>query len=223
MEDCADGLGDAGRDYAQRIEAAARHMGQVLDDLLRLSTVARAKIELQHVDLGAEAASIADELQRESPDRRVRFTIQQPAWVLADPILIRTVLENLLENAWKFTSGRDDASIEFGTTPADDAHVTCYVLDNGAGFDPAYVDKLFKPFQRLHTTREFPGTGISLASVRQIVERHGGRAWPKAQSATAQRSTSPCRQRTLGETRADCTIVADEPDPSCYLVVHWAT
>ena len=177
MEDCADGLGDAGRDYAQRIEAAARHMGQVLDDLLRLSTVARAKIELQHVDLGAEAASIADELQRENPDRRVRFTIQQPAWVLADPILIRTVLENLLDNAWKFTSGRDDASIEFGTTPADDAHVTCYVLDNGAGSDPAYVDKLFKPFQRLHTTREFPGTGIGLASVRQIVERHGGRAW----------------------------------------------
>ncbi len=179
MEDCADGLGDAGRDYADRIEAASQHMGQVLDDLLRLSTVARAKIEIQQVDLGAEVASIAEELQRESPDRRVRFTIEQPAWVLADRVLIRTVLQNLLDNAWKFTYGRDNASIEFGTTPAGDARVCCYVRDNGAGFDPAYVDKLFKPFQRLHTTREFPGTGIGLASVRQIVERHGGRSWAK--------------------------------------------
>jgi signal transduction histidine kinase len=177
IEDCADGLGDAGRDYAERIEAASAHMGQVLDDLLRLSTVARAKLKLQQVDLGAEVASIAEELQRESPDRRVRLTIQQPAWVLTDRSLIRTALQNLLDNAWKFTSGRDDASIEFGTAPAGDGRVCCYVRDNGAGFDPAYVDKLFQPFQRLHTTREFPGTGIGLASVRQIVERHGGRAW----------------------------------------------
>ena len=177
IEDCADDLGEAGRDYAERIEAASQHMAQVLDDLLRLSTVARARITLEQVDLGAEVASIAEELQRETPDRRVRLTIQQPAWVLADRILIRTVLQNLLDNAWKFTSGRDDASIEFGTTPAGDARVCCYVRDDGAGFDPAYVDKLFKPFQRLHTTREFPGTGIGLASVRQIVDRHGGRTW----------------------------------------------
>lgn len=177
LEDCADGLGAAGRDYAGRIEAASAHMGHVLDDLLRLSTVARAKMRLQHVDLGAEATSIAEELQRESPDRRIRLTIQQPAWVLADRSLTRTVLHNLLDNAWKFTSRQDDASIEFGTTPAADARVCCYVRDNGAGFDPAYVGKLFEPFQRLHTTREFPGTGIGLASVRQIVERQGGRAW----------------------------------------------
>ena len=177
IEDCGDDLGDAGRGYAGRIEAASEHMGQVLDDLLQLSMVARAKIKLQQVDLGAEVASIAEELQRESPDRRVRLTIQQPAWMLADRSLIRTVLQNLLDNAWKFTSDRDDASIEFGTAPAGDARVRCYVGDNGAGFDPAYVDKLFKPFQRLHTTREFPGTGIGLASVRQIVERHGGRVW----------------------------------------------
>jgi light-regulated signal transduction histidine kinase (bacteriophytochrome) len=184
MEDCADGLGDAGRDYAERIEAASQHMGQVLDDLLQLSTVARAKIELQQVDLGSEAASIAEELQRESPGRRVRFTIKRPAWVLADRVLIRTVLQNLLDNAWKFTSHRDDALIEFGTTPARDGRVCCYVRDNGAGFDPAYADKLFKPFQRLHTTREFPGTGIGLASVRQIVERHGGRAWAEGAVGT---------------------------------------
>ena len=88
-----------------------------------------------------------------------------------------TVLENLLDNAWKFTSGRDDASIEFGTAPSGDAAVCCYVRDNGAGFDPAYADKLFQPFQRLHAARDFPGTGTGLASVRQIVERHGGQVW----------------------------------------------
>jgi light-regulated signal transduction histidine kinase (bacteriophytochrome) len=178
IEDCADSLGDTGREYVERIEAASAHMGHVLDDLLRLSTVARAKLELQHVDLGAMVTSIAGELQRESPDRRVRLAIQQPAWALADRGLIRTAVQNLLGNAWKFTSGQDDASIEFGTATAGDARVRCYyVRDNGAGFDPAYAGKLFEPFQRLHTAREFPGTGIGLASVRQIVERHGGRAW----------------------------------------------
>jgi len=142
MEDCADSLGDSGCNYAERIEAASQHMGQVLDDLLRLSTVARAEIKLQQVDLGAEVASIAEELQRDSPGRRVRFTIEQPAWVLADCVLIRTVLQNLLDNAWKFTSGRDDALIEFGTTPAGDGRVCCYVRDNGAGFQ-GYSRALF--------------------------------------------------------------------------------
>jgi light-regulated signal transduction histidine kinase (bacteriophytochrome) len=108
---------------------------------------------------------------------RACFTIQQPAWALADLVLIREVLHDLLDNAWKFTSGRDDTSIEFGMTPAADARVCCYVRDNGAGFDPAYAHKLFQPFQRLHDTREFSGTGIGLASVRQIVDRHHGRTW----------------------------------------------
>ena len=98
--------------------------------------------------------------------------------MLADLVLVRTVLENLLGNAWKFTASRDDASIEFGTKPAgEDGHVCCYVRDNGVGFDFAYVNKLFRPFQRLHKASEFPGTGVGLASVRQIVERHGGQAW----------------------------------------------
>ncbi len=97
-----------------------------------------------------------------------------------DRVLIRSVLENLVGNAWKFTSRRDETFIEFGTTtPAGDAAVCCYVRDNGAGFDPAYSDKLFTPFERLHSAREFPGTGVGLASVRQIVERHGGRVWAR--------------------------------------------
>ena len=178
LEDCGDSLGEAGRGYAQRIEAASEHMGALIDDLSHLSGISRAVIHLQRVDLGAEAASIAAEHQHNSPERRVRFTIQQPVWAQADPVLIRTVLQNLLDNAWKFTAGRCDASIEFGTRPAEEiARVCCYVRDNGAGFDAAYVRKLFRLFQRLHTASEFPGTGVGLASVREIVERHGGRVW----------------------------------------------
>jgi PAS domain S-box-containing protein len=177
IEDYADTLGADGRSYAQRIEAASEHMGHILDDLLHLSRISGAKISLQQVDLGAEAVAIAAGLQRQDPDRRACFTIQQPAPALADLVLIREVLDNLLSNAWKFTSGRDTASIEFGMTPATDGRVRCHVRDNGAGFNPEYTHKLFQPFQRLHTAREFPGTGIGLASVRQIVDRHHGRAW----------------------------------------------
>ncbi len=176
-EDCGDDLGEVGRGYTERIQVASEQMAVLIDDLLLLSRVARAEVHLQTVDLGATVASIAEELQRGSPDRHVRFTIQQPVRARADRSLIRTVLQNLVENAWKFTSGRDDATIEFAAAPSGDADVSCYVRDNGVGFDPAYADKLFQPFQRLHTTREFPGTGIGLASVRQIVERHGGRVW----------------------------------------------
>jgi light-regulated signal transduction histidine kinase (bacteriophytochrome) len=143
---------------------------------MHLSLLARAEMSLEPVDLGAEAAAIAIDLQREDPARSVRFTIPPQAWALADPALIREALRHLLGNAWKFTAGRDGAAIEFGMAPDADARVRCYVRDNGAGFDPAYVDKLFTPFQRLHSTAEFPGTGIGLACVREIVDRHNGRA-----------------------------------------------
>jgi PAS domain S-box-containing protein len=177
LEDYAEVLGEAGRNYAQRIEASSRHIGHVLDALMRLSRLARAEMGLQPVDLGAEAAAIAADLQRQDPARSARFTIQPQAWALADPALIREALDSLLENAWKFTAGRDGAAIEFGMTRDADARVCCYVRDNGAGFDPAYVDALFTPFQRLHSRREFAGTGIGLACVREIVDRHDGRAW----------------------------------------------
>ena len=161
----------------ERIVAASEHMAALIDDLLRLSRLARAEMHLGSVDLGAEAAQIAAELQRDDPGRHARFAIQRPVQVQADRALMRMVLHNLLGNAWKFTSGRDDAPIEFGTEPAGDAPVRYYVRDNGAGFDPAYTHKLFSPFQRLHPASEFPGTGIGLAIVRLIVERHGGRVW----------------------------------------------
>src|ERR1700733_12787859 len=177
LEDYGEVLGEEGRGYAERIVAASDQMTQLIDYLVQLSRLSRAELHLQPVDLGEEAARIAEELQHREPDRHVCFAIAKPVQALADRRLIRTVLQNLLDNAWKFTSGRDDASIEFGTAPSEDAAVCCYVRDNGAGFDSAYASKLFQPFQRLHAARDFPGTGTGLASVRQIVERHGGRVW----------------------------------------------
>jgi PAS domain S-box-containing protein len=166
-----------GRGYAERIVAASEQMGGQIDYLLELSRITQAELHLQLVDLGVEAARIAEEIQLREPLRRIRFTIQEHVQAVADRRLIVTVLQNLLENAWKFTSGRDDGSVEFGTVPSGGVTVCCYVRDNGVGFDPAYIGKLFQPFQRLHTARDFPGAGTGLASVRLIVERHGGRVW----------------------------------------------
>jgi PAS domain S-box-containing protein len=177
LEEYGGVLGEEGRGYAKRIVAVSEHMGQLIDYLLQYSRVSRAELRLQPVDLGEEAALIAEEIRRRDPLRRICFTIAKPVQALADRRLIRTVLQNLLDNAWKFTVGRDDTSIEFGTAPSDHATVSCYVRDNGVGFDPAYEGKLFQPFQRLHAARDFPGTGTGLASVRQIVERHGGHVW----------------------------------------------
>jgi PAS domain S-box-containing protein len=180
LEDYGEVLGEEGRGYAERIVSVSEQMGRLIDYLLQLSRISRAELHLQPVDLGGEAALIAAELQRGEPHRHVRFAIAKPVQALADRQLIRTVLQNLLDNAWKFTVGRDDASIEFGTAPSGDAAVCYFVRDNGAGFDSAYAGKLFQPFQRLHAARDFPGDGTGLASVRQIVERHGGHVWAEA-------------------------------------------
>jgi PAS domain S-box-containing protein len=177
VEEYGDRLDDTGRGYAGRIQAASERMATLIDDLLQLSRVSSGGTNLGPVNLSAEVAAIASALQFRDPGRRVRVAIEDGVEVTADRTLIRTVLQNLVENAWKFTARRDDASIEFATTTVDDAKVCCYVRDNGAGFDPAYAGKLFQPFQRLHATSEFPGTGIGLASVQRIIERHGGRIW----------------------------------------------
>ena len=173
----ADALGEEDRGYVKQIAAASERMSALIEDLLHLSRSTRAPMHLQRIDLSAEVEDIAGQLQLQEPGRDVHFTIQRLVQVRADPTLIRTVLQNLVENAWKFTSQRDDALIEFGTMPTGDASVCCYVRDNGIGIDPPDLRKLFQPFERLHPASEFPGTGIGLASVRQIVERHGGRAW----------------------------------------------
>ena len=176
-EDYGDRLDDTGRQYADRIQTATERMGTLIDDLLMLAQVSRTDMNLAAVDLSAEVTAISAELHDREPGRVVRFAIRDGVRVTADRSLIRTVLQNLLENAWKFTAKREDATIEFGVTAAGDSRVCCYVRDNGAGFDPAFTGKLFQPFQRLHAVTEFPGTGIGLASVQRIIERHGGRVW----------------------------------------------
>jgi len=177
LEEYGDRLDDTGRSYAQRVVAAARRMAALIDGLLDLSKVSRNTLRLEPVDLSAQAADIAAELQRRDPERHARFTVQAGVRATSDRQLVRTVLQNLFDNAWKFTSTRDETRIEFGTVADGNSSVAYYVRDNGAGFDPAYTDKLFGPFQRLHSDSEFPGTGIGLVSVRRIIERHGGATW----------------------------------------------
>jgi PAS domain S-box-containing protein len=185
VEDYGEALGETGRGYAERIQAACERMATLVEGLLQLSRVSNSDLNPRPLDLSAEAAAIAAGLQAGEPDRQVRFTIADGVTVTADGMLMRTVLQHLLGNAWKFTGHRDEAAIEFGATTtaadgvtaADGARVCCYVRDNGAGFDPAFAGKLFQPFQRLHAVTEFPGTGIGLATVQRIIERHGGRVW----------------------------------------------
>jgi PAS domain S-box-containing protein len=177
VEDYGDRLEVTGRGYAERIQEATLQMAARLDDLLHLSQVSRAGMNLQDIDLSAGVTAICDQLRARDPGRRVQVTIQRGVRATADRPLIRTALEELLGNAWKFTAGREQATIEFAATAVDGAPLCCSVSDNGAGFDPAYVGKLFQPFQRLHDTSEFAGSGIGLASVQRIIDRHGGRTW----------------------------------------------
>jgi len=173
QEESGDRLGADGEDALRRIRGAARHMGQLIDDLLKLSKVTRAELYRERVDLSEMARSVALELSRREPGRRAEVHIADGAVIEADPRLLRIVIENLMDNAFKFTSKRVDARIEFGTRE-DGGRTVYFVRDNGVGFDMAYAGKLFEAFQRLHSTVEFPGTGIGLATVQRIVHRHGG-------------------------------------------------
>ena len=176
MEDYSGGLDEAGRKYIQRVRAATQRMGELIDDLLNLSRVTRSPLRRTEVDLSAAAGSIAQELSQSQPAREVEFVIQPDLNDDCDANLIRVVLENLLGNAWKFTSRHPRARIEFGRD-----HDAYFVRDDGAGFDPAYKTKLFGAFQRLHHSGDFSGTGIGLATVQRIVNRHGGRVWAEGE------------------------------------------
>ena len=147
---------------------------------LQLSRVSRAEMSHDKVDLSALAWCIAQDLQTSEPQRKVKFEIADNLDAVGDPSLLRLVLDNLIRNAWKFTSTRETAEIEFGVTKAD-AKCVYFVSDDGAGFDMAYADKLFGAFQRLHSTQEFEGTGIGLATVQRVIHRHGGRIWAEGQ------------------------------------------
>jgi light-regulated signal transduction histidine kinase (bacteriophytochrome) len=156
---------------------ATDRMGELIDALLSLSRVTRAEFRREAVDLSRLAEAVVKQLRLGQPDRSVEFVNEGDAVAQGDAPLLRALLENLIGNAWKFTGGRPGARISFGMTQEPDGIPAYYVRDNGAGFDMAYAKKLFAPFQRLHTEREFPGTGIGLATVQRIVHRHGGRVW----------------------------------------------
>jgi PAS domain S-box-containing protein len=178
-EDYGDRLDDTARDLLDRIREASRKTDALLHDLLHWSRLGRAELHRVPADLSTMARESARQLQADDPGREVTLRIADGVAGSADPDLIRTVLDNLLGNAWKYTARQPRPVISFGATTAADGLATYFVADNGAGFDPAYASQLFQPFQRLHGA-EFPGTGLGLASVRRIIELHGGRVWAEA-------------------------------------------
>lgn len=175
-EDYGDRLDQTAGSYIERIRAATQKMGLLIDDLLNLSRVTRSQMQRETVDLSRMASAIASELEKTDGQRQVDWVIAKKVEAFGDSRLLQIVLDNLLGNAWKYTSRHERARIEFGQerSPGGSAY---FVKDDGAGFNPEYSQRLFGAFQRLHGITEFPGTGIGLATVLRIVQRHGGRVW----------------------------------------------
>jgi light-regulated signal transduction histidine kinase (bacteriophytochrome) len=172
-------LSELGKQYVEHIRGAALDMATLTDDLLSLARVTRAKLHRVDVDLTALARRITESLRAMSPERDVAVIVDDNVHGNADPVLLAAVLENLLGNAWKFTSKRAHAEIRFGQLQRD-GNTTYFVRDNGAGFDMAAAPKLFLPFQRLHAASDFEGTGIGLATVQRVVQRHDGQVWAES-------------------------------------------
>ncbi len=179
LQEYGDKLGPAGKANLQEVNDATKRMAQLIDDLLALAHASSTAMHREKVDLTQMTKSIKSELQRRQPERDVSFVISECVSAEGDSSLLRVVMENLLNNAWKYTSGREKGRIEFGCKQESGTTVY-YVRDNGAGFDPENIDRLFKPFQRLHSKSEFPGTGVGLATVQRIIHRHGGEIWAEA-------------------------------------------
>jgi PAS domain S-box-containing protein len=180
LEDYRDKLDAQACEYLDYIRSDAQRMGQLIDDMLRLSHVSRGQMKLASVDMGAISQAVAARLRERQPDRRVEFAVQPGLTAWGDAGLLEVALTNLIDNAWKFSSRRPVARIELGRTEAD-GRTAFFIRDNGVGFDMTYVHKLFGAFQRLHKTSEFPGTGIGLAIVQRVVHRHNGRVWAEVQ------------------------------------------
>jgi light-regulated signal transduction histidine kinase (bacteriophytochrome) len=187
LEGYAATLDARGQDYLQRICGATQRMVDLIDALLGLSYVTGAELVRKAVDLSALARAIAPDLPRCEPTRQAEFVIADGLVAHGDARWLRVVLENLFSNAWKFTAKQPRARIEFGSLPQHDGSRVFFVRDNGVGFDMAYADKLFSAFQRLHGRTEYPGTGVGLATVQRIIQRHGGRIW--AEGAVGQGAT----------------------------------
>ncbi len=176
LEDHSANLDEKGQDYLRRVCESAQHMSELIDDLLSLSQVGRAELRRERIDLSGIASAVLEELKRKDPNRRAELRIKENLLAEADSRLMRVAFDNLLGNAWKFTAKVPEARIEVGTEQKEGVEVF-FIRDNGAGFDMSYAESLFRPFQRLHAESEFPGTGIGLATVQRIIERHGGRIW----------------------------------------------
>lgn len=187
LEDYAPKLDEEGKAYLRRVRAASQRMGELMDDLLNLTRLNRGSVRRETVDLSALAKAFVEELRQSQPERRVEFVIEEGLRAEGDRRLLRVALNNLLDNAWKFTEKHPRAKIEFGAKQHHDGEPVYFVRDDGAGFEMAYSEKLFRPFQRLHSTSDFEGRGIGLAAVQRIIHRHGGRVW--AESAVEQGAT----------------------------------
>jgi PAS domain S-box-containing protein len=180
-------LASDAHDYLQRLRGAAQRMGQLIDDLLKLTRVSRSELRREPVDLSALTRQAVEELRRSEKNRRVDVVVEATPLAMGDPVLLANVIQNLVGNAWKFTGQTPEARVEFGSTTIDGDRTAFYVRDNGVGFDMVYSDKLFGAFQRLHSHDEFEGSGIGLATVQMIIRRHGGEVW--ADSAPGQGAT----------------------------------
>ena len=176
LEDCGDALGETGAGHLERVRHATGQMGNLIDDLLHLARISRAELQRESVDLAAAGREIAASLKQAQPERQVTFIVPPGLTAEGDSQLLHVVLDNLLRNAWKFTSKHPTAKIELGQSGSNGQKVF-FVADDGAGFDMAHADLLFAPFQRLHRQSDFEGTGVGLATVQRIIHRHGGRLW----------------------------------------------
>ncbi len=181
LEDYGERLDEHGKEYLRRICSATLRMSELIDGMIDLAQLTREPIHLAEVNLSRLAESIARELQHAEPDREVEFTAMPDIRARGDERLLRVALHNLLSNAWKFTARKAVASVAFGARRAGSS-LAYYVRDDGAGFDMKYADKLFGAFQRLHGVKEFAGTGIGLATVQRIVQRHGGLVWAEGET-----------------------------------------
>jgi PAS domain S-box-containing protein len=176
VEECGDQLSPAAKHYLQRVRAGTQRMGQQIDDLLKLSRVSRGTLNRQRLDLSAMAAALLEEIRQADPGRNLEISLEPGLTASGDQGLVRSVLQNLLGNAWKYTARVPAIRIEVFRAVQDGTEAFC-IRDNGAGFDMAYAGKLFAPFQRLHSTHDFEGSGIGLAIVQRIIRRHGGQVW----------------------------------------------
>ena len=180
LEDYSEVLDSNGQDYLQRVQTSALNMGNLIEDLLQLARITRSDFNKQKLNISELAEETIDKLKQQEPERRVDVKVQNDLYVNGDEHLISVALDNLLSNSWKYTGKTENAIIEFGSDHSGNGPHVYYVKDNGTGFDMKYADKIFLAFQRLHSKEDYPGTGVGLATVQRVIDRHGGKIWAES-------------------------------------------